>query len=419
MKNRKVQAAGLISAMVILLAGCQPMGRSVELISSPELSGEKQTDMITVLKGLLPEGAEYATAKKSEPKQSVFTEDMDQDGRQEGIALYYDTKENQPVHMVLIKEDSNGSFSVMEDIDTGNSYLDYFALEDLNEDGKKEVIIGTGIADTLSDNQLSIYEVTGDSLKKNTDLEYEWLQINDYDNDKKPDLFVLWGEDNTSRKAGLYRYQEGQLDLRTSVELNPEVTPENIISGKLAGGENAVFIDSGWGAHSMLTEIIAFEKDKLIKVGDDSDGVLLKEYPLYSKDLNQDGIIEVGGMVIPKGYEEEAFAAIPFLYTYNDYRLDGTKQIIEQRYSDDSNRFFITFPVEWYNKITIEREANRVRLISTEDQQTLFEVEWTEAGTYNGTGSKLAETKDTVFYTKSEKATPISTDNFHLLEEEF
>ncbi len=209
MKNKKVLAAGLISAMVIFLTGCQPMGRSVELISAPELSSEKQEDMITVLKGLLPEGAEYATPKKSEPKQSVFMADMDQDGKQEGIALYYDTKENQPVHMVLLKEDSNGSWSVMEDIDTGNSYLDYFGLEDLNEDGKKEVIIGTGIADTLSDNQLSIYEITGDSLKKNTDLDYEWLQIDDYDKDTKPDLFILWGEDNTSRNAGLYRYQEG------------------------------------------------------------------------------------------------------------------------------------------------------------------------------------------------------------------
>jgi hypothetical protein len=376
--------------------------------------------MITVLKGLLPEGVEYATAKKSEPKQSVFTEDMDRDGKQEGIALYYDTKENKTVHMVFLKEDSYGSFNLMDDIDTGNSYLDYFSLEDLNEDGKKEAIIGTGIADTLAEKQqLTIYEVTENSLKKNTDIEYQWIQIDDYDSDKKPDLFIIGSENSTSRYAGLYQYQEGQLVLRSSVELNPDANPENIVSGKLAGKEKAVFIDSGLGAHSMLTEIISFEKDRLIKVGDETDGVLLKEYPLYSKDLNQDGIIDVGGMVIPKGYEEEAFAAIPFLYTYNDYRIDGTKQIIEQRYSDDSNHFYISIPVEWYNKVTIEREANWVRLISTEDQQTLFEVIWMEVGAYKGTGSKLAETKDTVFYTELDKATPISTDNFHLLEEEF
>ncbi len=44
--------------------------------------------------------------------------------------------------------------------------------------------------------------------------------------------------------------------MRTSVELSAEVNPENIISGKLAGGEKAVFIDSGWGAHSMLLVIM-------------------------------------------------------------------------------------------------------------------------------------------------------------------
>lgn len=53
------------------------------------------------------------------------------------------------------------------------------------------------------------------------------------------------------------------------------------------------------------------------------------------------------------------------------------------------------------------------------DQKTLFEVKWTDASAYNGTGSKLAETTDTVFYTELEKDTAISTDNFHLLEEEF
>ncbi len=42
----------------------------------------------------------------------------------------------------------------------------------------------------------------------------------------------------------------------------------------------------------MLTEILGVKDGKLIKVGDDNDSTLMKEYPLYSRDINGDSVIE-------------------------------------------------------------------------------------------------------------------------------
>lgn len=418
MKHNKKWLIGLFASMAIVLLGCQATGDSVTLIDAPKLSNEKQEDFKEVLEKLLPAGSEYATAKNSEPKQSVFTEDINNDGKQEGFVLYRTTKENQPVHLMVLEE-NNGSWNQMSDSDTNYNYLDYFKLEDLNGDGKKEVVIGIGMSDAVPKKQLLIYELKDNSLNNSVDAAYEWVDIEDYDGDNQPDILMLNGEVNSTQTAELYRYDKGQLQLRSSVELITDAYHENIVSGKLADGKKAVFIDSGYGAHSMLTEIVAYNKDKLTKVGDEKNEILLKAYPLYSKDINQDGIIEVGGMYIPKGYEDAAFAEIPFIDTYHDYRIDGTKQTMEQRYNDNSHLFYITIPPEWYDKVTISKLDNGVRLVANETQETLFEVKWSDPASYNGAGTKLEEKKNTVFYTDNEEDTPISSDNFHLLEENF
>ncbi len=418
MKYKKSLGISVIASIVMILSGCQAVGDSVTLIDKPKLADEKQEDIKDVLEKLLPEDAEYATAANSIPKQSVFMEDIDNDGIQEVYALYYDTKQNNSIHLLVLKE-VDGNWNKIADTNTNYNYLDYFKLEDLDGNGIKEVIVGVGFKDEVKKNQLLIYKLQGTGLYNVVNTDYEWVQIEDDNADNISDIVLLKGDATLKQTADLYSYENQELKLLSSIELNPDAYHENIISGNLVDGNKAIFIDSGIGAHSMLTEIIAIDKRKLVKVGDDYDGTLLKEYPLYSTDINEDGIIDVGGMYIPKGYEDAAFAEIPFIYTYNDYSIDGTKEIIEQRFSDDMHGFYITIPLVWYNKVTIEKLDNGVRLISDEDQKTLFEVKWSELSSYKGDSTKLGETKNFIFYTELTDDTLISVDNFHLIENDF
>ncbi len=418
MNCKKNVVISVIASIAIILSGCQAVGDSVTLIDKPKLADEKQEDIKDVLEKLLPKDAEYATAANSIPKQSVFIEDIDNDGIQEVFTLYYDTKQNNSVHLIVLKE-VNGKWNKIADTNTDYNYLDYFKLEDLDGNGIKEVIVGVGIKDEANKNQLLIYKLEDTGLYNVVNTDYEWVQIDDYNADNISDIVLLNGDVTVKQTADLYSYSNQKLKLLSSIELAPDAYHENIISGKLADETKAIFIDSGIGAHSMLTEIIAFDKGELVKVGDDYDGTLLKEYPLYSSDINGDGIVDVGGMYIPKGYEDAAFAEIPFIYTYNDYSIDGTKQTIEQRFSDNMHGFYITIPSVWYNKVTIEKLDHGVRLLSGDDQKTLFEVKWSELTSYNGAGIKLGETKNLIFYTELKEDTLISADNFHLTENDF
>lgn len=408
----------LIITIGIVLTWCGNVADNISLIQAPMLSSGKQNEIDKALKEILPPSNEYVTPKNVEQKQSIFIDDIDKDGKTEAFILYRDMKENKQVHLVMLQEDS-GKWNKMLDIDTNFNTLDYFRLEDLDGNGNKEVILGGAISESEPKKQLFIYEYDGKGLVKKVERTYEGIDIDDYNEDKKPELLILDGEINKLQTAEMFSYEKGKLKYLSLVQLNPDGFHENIVSGKLADGKKALFIDSALGAHSMLTEIITYDKGKLIKVGDEKDGTLFKAYPLYSRDINKDGITEVSGMYIPKGFEDAAMAEIPFIYTYADYSENGTKKIIEERYTDNAEHFYITIPTKLYGKVTIQKLDQGVRLIDNEYQKTLFEVNWINKNSSIDLGTKLKETKDTIFYTDKKEESSITNDNFHLLEDEF
>ena len=406
----------LIIYIGIVLTGCGNIVNTISVIQAPMLSSSNENEINKALEEFLLPSTEYVIPKNS--KQSIFIEDIDQDSKKEVLTLYRDMKENRQVHLLMLQED-NGKWNKMFDMATNFNILDYFRIEDLDGDGKKEVILGTSISDSDPKKQLFIYEWNGKELVNKIDHSYEWIDINDYDEDKKSDILILDGEINKLQTAEMFSYQEGQLKSHSLVILNSEGVHENVVSGKLADGKNALFVDSALGAHSMLTEIIAYGNGKLIKVGDENDGILFKAYPLYSRDINNDGITEIRGMYIPKGFEDAAIAETPFIYTYVDYNKDGTKQIIEERYIDSAERFYITIPSKWFNRVTIQKFDQGVRLMDTEDQKILFDVNWISKGSYIDSKTKLGETKNIVFYTDTKEELSISNDNFHLFKDQF
>jgi hypothetical protein len=415
---RKRYPAILLSIALIgsLASGCGKTNDVTSLLETPTVYGEEQNRVETVIKEYLPVEAQYVTARDDLQKQSIFTEDINQDGTAEIFVLYRDLKDNQQIRLLMLQE-TEGNYQKSFDEGLSINSLLTFRISDLTGSGNKEILIGGTNSENDTLNQLFIYEYDGSKLKKKIDRNYEGMDIWDYNRDKSPEVLLLDGEAGKEQRAELLKYQKGQLEVISTLTLNPDVSFENIVPGNLSGGERALFADGGIGAHSMLTQIITYEDGKLVKIGDDQDKTLFKAYPAYSRDINQDGVIEVAGMYIPKGYEDAAFAEIPFIYTYVDYDMDGTTKLIEERYEDHGQQFFIKIPKEWNEKVTVKKSENGVSLLSTEDDSLLFEVSWTaKAAEFDGV--KLAETENTIFYTKEKVNLPIPKDAFQLFTEE-
>jgi hypothetical protein len=416
MKNILLQAA-VAAAMTAYLSGCSSSGNQAGFIQQPKADNLKEEDLTQKIKSILPAGAEYLTADHSDKKQSIVLGDVNQDGKQEALVLYRDTRDNKQAHFLVLQE-KDGSYTKIWDQETGFSSFDLFEVVDLDGDGTKEIVAGGQISGPESPKQLFIYELNQDQLVEKENRSYEKLLIRQFQNSQSPFVFLIDGKMEEEQKAELFSYEAGQLISRSSVELNPQAVPEQITAGLLADGADAVFVDSGLGAHSMLTEILGVKDGKLVKIGDDNDSTLMKEYPLTSRDLNGDGVIEAGGMYIPKGYEDAAMAEIPFIQIYYDYNLDGSKTAVEERYAEEGQHFYITIPSDLYGKITVKRLNQGIQLVTVSGGETVFEVKWAKKDEAGQHDTILGKTNDTIYYTDLKDELPISRDQFHLMGEE-
>lgn len=410
MKLKYTNMIPLLLTGVILLTGCKNTGKQNTISQPPK-------DDATAIGAFLPTGSELLVPENAAKKQSIFLSAQAGKEADEAFLLYRNTTDNRQAHIVYLTKE-NGTWQIKEDMETGYLGFDTFELTDLDGDGVKEAIVGGSVSNTGHDNQLAIYKPERDKLTKKSELNYVALSIADYTKDQIPDIMAITKKQDNTSAVGLYSYEKGTLKLLSQIDLDPQGFFEHAVFGTLADGEQALFADSGMGAHSMLTEIIVYQNGNLEKVGDPLDHVLLKEYPIYSRDINGDGIIEVGGMYIPKGYEDAAFAEIPFINTYQDYKLDGTFQVVEERYTDQGQHFYISFPKELYEGVTVKRKDNEVLLLSIQGDTVLFQVKWAANNSLPSNAVVLGKTKETTFYTELKEETKIPTSAFHLMEEE-
>lgn len=219
----------LIISLGIILTGCGNVADAISLIQTPMLVNGKENEIDKALKQILQPSTEYVTPKNSEQKQSVFMEDINQDGKEEAFTLYRDMKENRQVHLLMLQE-NNGKWNKVFELPTNFNIIDYFKIKDLDGDGKKEVILGASISDSEPKKQLFIYEWDGKELVNKVNCTYEGIDIDDYDEDKKPDLVILDGEANKLQTAEMFSYEKGQLKSRSLVNLNSDGSHENVVS---------------------------------------------------------------------------------------------------------------------------------------------------------------------------------------------
>ncbi|MGE7983442.1 FG-GAP repeat domain-containing protein [Solibacillus sp. NPDC093137] len=303
--------------MVTLLAGCDLVKSPNDLIISPDQQDEQKRKLEQQLKILLPPSSELVTPVQSDKNQSIFIEDLDGDGQQEAIVLYRNPQQKSQVHVVVLQEDNEWREATK--VEPNGQAIDYFGLHDLDKDGVMEVVVGLGESEFETKKQMMIYVWQDRSLKKTVERSYEGLDISDYNTDERLELLLVDGERRASYTAELFHYELGDLVSLSAVSLNSYAFHQRMKSGKLHDGNHALFIDSAIGVNAMLTEIIAYDGTKLIKVGAEQGDLPLKSLPLYSTDINEDDIMEVGETYLPQRWVEADSTETPYLVRYVTY----------------------------------------------------------------------------------------------------
>jgi len=171
-----------------------------------------------------------------------------------------------------------------------------------------------------------------------------------------------------SVKLQVYSYIDGSFELEYESQLEEGGYPDQVVIGAADREKQAIFVDIGVGAHSGITEILIKENGEYKSVLADSEiPPTFKPYPLFSTDINGDGIIEVGIQAAPPGTDHLPKIGIPWINCW--YQWDGegglTEEPVMEEYSSCGEEYRFIIPDSWRGKYTIERQADESQAVSS------------------------------------------------------
>ncbi|WP_327204865.1 hypothetical protein [Paenibacillus sp. DMB20] len=273
------------------------------------------------------------------------------------------------------------------DFDGEGTVLESFDLIDITNDGKLDIVAGFSRGEKELQNGLAVYTFTGDSLRKLLPLPYTHFEVTDLNGDRVNELTVVSLQSYELSFIATYQYDHdieafkelAKLDLGQNIE-----SYYNIVSGNVAKDKEGIILDASIVSTSSTSRMIVMEDGKLVDVL--KEDAAYKELPIESQDIDGDGILEIGLLEEPLGWENKTFEEIPYFSSY--YQWDGKTPLanskeglkfVMQRYEDMDNRFFLNFPEEWHNKVTIHPSSNKSRylnFIMIDSGKTVAEVKF-------------------------------------------
>jgi hypothetical protein len=303
----------------------------------------------------MPTGAEPAVPGWPEQVDSFVYVDLNNDGTDELAAFY----KGQPGIGVILLEQNGPEWKLKDRIAGYGNSLDYAGFHDLNGDGWPEVLIGG--EGYNRDKKLIIYKAEGEKYKELSSLDYADFSVGDMEGDGIPEIASILRTNGQipSVKLQVHSIVDNLCKKEYETVFQHGDYPDAVIIGTVQENRQGIFVELGLGAHSAVTEIVVKEngeyKSVLAQEDEYSISQTFKPYPLFSRDINNDGIIEVGIQAAPPETEQFSMAETPWINKW--YQWDGKDGLIQvmEEYSDYSEGYRFIVPRNWYGRYTIDK----------------------------------------------------------------
>lgn len=345
-----------------ILGGCGLTDTPNELMRAPSGDGDQKSINQAVMQ-FLPAGSQLAVPLHPAEASAVSLQDLNGDEIAEVVAFYKTEKTDYEIG-VLVLTQQNGHWEKLSSFIGVGSELDYVSFHDLTGDQIPELLIGLGGGEDLN-KELSVYGFSQGIAQELIKQPYSVMAVGDMTGDKFPELaLVLHDHNNFTSKAELYGAMEGKIAKMTEIALDGYVNGyQQALIGKASATRNALFIESGMGAHSAATDMLLWEDGQLRNPfsnlkPEEQVTPSFKPYALNSEDINRDGIIEIGISTPPLGTENMSMAEIPWISSY--FQWDGANGLkhIEDHYQNYTYGLDFQIPKKWSEKYTISIDPN-------------------------------------------------------------
>lgn len=340
MKKKTVWIMLMLTAL--LFTGCA-VRRVEEMYALPRRSQEYSQLQVAVDHAMA--GMSYSAPVSGDNQQTVQTADLDGDGVDEYLIFASDNSEK-PLKVLIFAQTSDGSCRLVDTIESNGAAFEQVEYVDLDANPGCELVIGRQVSDQVL-RSVSVYTYQNGSAEQQLLIGYSRFFTCDLDQNGQRELMVIRpGEAHAMRgMAVLYSFRNGRIERSAEAQMSRD--PSNIrriTHGKLQSGDPAVFVASVVDDSAIMTDIFAIREGRFSNISLSSETETsistLRNYYVYAEDIDEDGIMELPGIISMK----------PVFYTDADdgdfllrwFSLDASGLEMDKKYT------FHNFEEGWY-----------------------------------------------------------------------
>ena len=250
-----------MGVMLLLLAalcfsGCGYDASVEELFALPRMA-EGYTDLAQQLDGLLNQGYEYASPTGGRNIQSVQMADLDNDGRQEALAFMRRSSDEKPLK-IFVFHMGEENYEPYCTIESSGTAVDSVYYQDLNDDGRRELIVGWRISNDVQ--TVAVYSLEREPVTLMCSG-YTRFIMQDLNGDGMPSLLVLRTSEEGQPVAEFYGWQEEQMGIAYRCTLSSTMAAlsrGSLVSGRMDADTPAMFITGVDERGVAVTDILLF-----------------------------------------------------------------------------------------------------------------------------------------------------------------
>lgn len=380
-----------LAVCCLLLSACSSFQPNLtDLMQSPKLT-EEQAEIYEALTNAADVSDVQLKYPKSGDYRSAFVMfDLDADGEDEALVFYNMPSWGGNVRIMVLDHQQDEWVSVYDAVGEGTDVTEV-DFQVLTASGRHCVLIGWEQG-TSENTSISVYDYTGGQLRVLYESEYSQMLIEDLDQDGTKE--ILLGIFKASSKTGAIRLindTEDGLQSASRVVMDSTITGFlGIKIGWLAQNQIAVFVDAYTSSTQIVTEIMVYTDDgKLRSLSSHYGGLdrpLLREVPVRCEDINGDGILEIPVSLVEYSEEEREEDnrknLLQYLYLSNPEELERLGEADSAENSQAGSVTFtfspvwtgfvnldygfrFQFPEEWIGQVNVVKESDRNEWVFT------------------------------------------------------
>ncbi len=344
--------------LAVLLSGCMSTVDQMYCLPKRSEAAQRLQNVIDEAMGELA----YSAPLSGENQQTVQTADLDGDGSNEYLVFAKGTSEK-PLK-ILIFAHSGDQYVLLHTIESNGFAFDQVEYVQMDGEAGLELVVGRQVSDKVL-RSVSVYRFSAGQIEQLLSTSYTKFLTVDLDADRLRELLILRpGQSETDNGvAELYGVDNGILGRTNEAPMSEPVGQlKRVISGKLQGGEPAVYVASLVGERAIITDVYAVTGGFLRNVSLSNDSgtsvQTLRNYYVYATDIDRDGVVELPNLINMTPMEEARSGERQYLIRWYAMHLDGREEDKLFTFHNYVGGWYFQLNPEWVSRVTVVQNGN-------------------------------------------------------------